>query len=86
MLAFSRILYDEEMLIVFNDSTTSVDEEYICVDRRLNPEGSVFQFCYGETGKIHVLKNEDGSRHFVKVRLNPGQFVILANKIRGKED
>lgn len=80
LLAFSRILYDEEMLIVYNDSLTHEDEEYIGVDTHLNPEGSVFRFCYGADGKIHVLKNEDGTRHFIKIKLNPGQFVILTNK------
>jgi alpha-amylase len=79
MLAFSRILYDQEILIVYNDSTTNEDEEYICVDRHLNPEGSFFRFCYGGTGKIHVLKNEDGDRRFVKLRLKPAQFVVLTN-------
>ena len=79
MLAFSRILYDEEMLIVYNDSLTNEDEEYIVVDRHLNPEGKPFRFCYGDKGKVHVLKNEDGSRHFVKVKLMPSQFVILTN-------
>lgn len=80
MLSFSRILYDEEMLIVYNDSLTNDDEEYIAVDRHLNPEGSVFRFFYGDEGKIHVLKNEDGSRHFVKLNLKPAQFVILSNR------
>jgi glycosidase len=80
LLAFSRILYDEEMLIAYNDSLTNDDEEYIVVDRHLNPEGSAFRFCYGGNGKIHVLKNEDGSRHFIKLQLAPGQFVILTNR------
>jgi len=80
MLSFSRILYDEEMLIVYNDSLTQDDEEYIAVDRYLNPEGSVFRYCYGGRGKIHVLKNEGDSRHFLKIRLKPGQFVVLTNQ------
>ncbi len=80
MLAFSRILFDQEILIVYNHSLTSDDEEYIGVDSHLNPEGSVFRFCYGDHGKIHVLKDEDGRRHFVKIKLKPGQFVILTNK------
>jgi glycosidase len=80
LLAFSRILYDQEMLIIYNDSLTEEDEEYIGVDRHLNPDGSEFRFYYGGHGKIHVLKNEDGSRHFIKIKLNPGQFVILSNK------
>lgn len=79
MLAFSRILYDEEMVIAYNDSLTTEDEEYISVDRHLNPEGSVFRFCYGDKGKVHVLKNEDGSRNFIKLILKPGQFVVLTN-------
>lgn len=79
MLAFSRILYDEEMVIVYNDSLINTDEEYIGVDRHLNPEGSAFRFCYGDKGKVHVFKNEDGSRHFIKLTLQPGQFVILSN-------
>jgi glycosidase len=82
MLSFSRILYDEEMLIVYNDSVTNSDEEYIVVDRHLNPESSVFRFCYGDSGKVHVLKSEDGSRHFVRVNLRPCQFVILTNRAR----
>jgi alpha-amylase len=80
MLPFSRILYDEEMLVVYNSSLTNDDEEYIAVDRHLNPEGSVFRYCYGDKGKVHVLKNEDASRHFVKLKLKPAQFVILSNR------
>lgn len=80
MLAFSRILYDEETLIVYNDSLTNEDQEYIEVDRHLNPEGAVFRYCYGGKGKVHVLKNEDGSRHFIKLKLDPARFVILNNK------
>lgn len=80
LLAFSRILYDEEMIIAYNDSLAVEDEEYIAVDRYLNPEGAVFRYCYGGHGKVHVLKNEDGTRHFIKLRLSPGQFVILSNR------
>jgi glycosidase len=83
MLAFSRILYDEEMVIVYNSSLVHEDEEYIVVDSRLNQEGSVFRYCYGEQGKIHVLKDEDGSRHFIKIKLKPAQFVILTNRNSG---
>jgi glycosidase len=84
MISFSRILYDEEVLVVYNDSLSNEDEEYIGVDRHLNPEGTAFKFQYGGKGKIHVLKNEDGSCHFVKLRLKPGQFVVLSNRIEQK--
>ncbi len=80
MLAFSRILYDEEILIVYNSSTQHEDEEYIGIDSHLNAEGSVFRYVYGGKGKIHVLKNEDGSRHFIKVKLRPSEFIVLTNQ------
>lgn len=80
MLPFSRILYDEEMVIVYNSSLLHDDEEYISVDRHLNSEGAVFRYIYGGTGKVHVLKDEDGSRHFIKLKLRPAQFVILTNQ------
>lgn len=81
MLAFSRILYDEELTVVYNGSLTHDDEEYIDVDRHINPEGSTFRYIYGNKGKIHVLKNEDGTHHFIKVTLKPGQFVVLTNQM-----
>jgi len=80
MLAFSRVLHDQEMLFIYNDSLTNEDEEYICVDRYINPEGSVFRYIHGGKGKIHVLKDEDATHHFIKVALQPGQFVLLANE------
>jgi glycosidase len=80
LLAFSRILYDEEIIVAYNDSLTEYDEEYIAVDRYLNPPGSTFKMFYGGRGRLHVLKNEDGSRHFIKLRLAPTQFVVLANR------
>lgn len=80
MIAFSRILYDEEILVVYNESLNNADEEYIMIDKELNPEGSWFGFCYGGHGKLQVFKNEDDSRHFIKLNLNPTQFVILSNR------
>lgn len=79
MLAFSRILFQEEIVTVYNDSTDHEDEEYICVDRNINPVGSVFRFIYGGKGKVHVLCNDDETRHFIKIKLRPMQFVILTN-------
>ncbi|MDN3670529.1 alpha-amylase family glycosyl hydrolase [Echinicola jeungdonensis] len=80
LLAFSRVLYDEEMVIAYNTSTNLEIEGYITVQREINPEGSVFRFVFGGKGKIHVLKDEKDSRHFLKLRLAPTQFVILSNQ------
>lgn len=78
-LAFSRVLYDEEMLIVYNESATDEVEQYVTIDTRLNLEGAFFRYIYGSRGKVHVLGNEEGSRHFVKLKLQPSQFVILCS-------
>ena len=80
LLAFSRVLYDHEMVVAYNSSLTEQDEEYILVDPLLNPAGSVFVFVYGREGSVHVLANEQGNRHFIRLRLDPGQFAILSNK------
>jgi alpha-amylase len=80
LLAFSRVLYDEEMVVAYNSSLTLEDEEYIEVDPNINQEGRVLKFIYGQIGKTHVLKSEDGKRHFIKIKLAPTQFVILTNK------
>lgn len=80
MLAFSRVLYDEEIVVIYNDSLTQEDEEYICVDKHLNPMGTVFRYCYGGRGKIRVLQDQEGTRHFLKIKLSPTQFVILSNQ------
>lgn len=79
LLAFSRVLYDEEFVVAYNISLTQPDEEYILVDPLLNPEGSKFCFVYGGQGHVSVLRNEEGNRHFIKLRLAAGQFVILSN-------
>lgn len=80
LLAFSRVLYDHEMVIAYNSSLVEQDEEYVRVDPLLNPQGSVFTFIYGQSGSVNVLTNEEGNRHFIKLRLAPAQFVILSNK------
>jgi len=80
LLAFSRVLYDEEFVIAYNISLTQTDVEYILVDPLLNPEGSKFHFVYGARGHLSVLRNEEGNRHFIKLNLAPDQFVILSNE------
>ena len=79
LLAFSRVLYDQEIVVAYNTSLHDPDEEYVLVDPLLNPEGSKFKFLYGQSGHISVLRNEEGNRHFIKLRLEPSQFVILTN-------
>jgi hypothetical protein len=49
----------------------------VIVDSMLHPEPSQMQFLYGKTGSVRVQTAPTGAR-FVKLDLDPFQFVILA--------
>jgi len=74
-LAFSRILYPDEILVAYNVGEKPRHDSII-VDAELNADGSSMQFLYGGTGTVPVRTAQDGSR-FVKLDLQPHQFVIL---------
>jgi glycosidase len=76
LIAFSRVLHDEELLIAYNTSPAETCEEFVTVGNKRFGE---FRFIYGGTGKIKVETNSEGNKHFLKLKLNPMQFVILAN-------
>jgi alpha-amylase len=74
-LAFSRILYPQEVLVAYNvDSNTRHDR--VIVDATLHKPGSTMRFLYGGTGTVPVSVAADGSC-FVKLDLVSHQFVIL---------
>ena len=70
------MLHDEEILVAYNISTNEVREELVTVGNRGTGD---FRFIYGDTGKVHVVTNVDINKNFVKLKLNPMQFVILTN-------
>jgi hypothetical protein len=74
-LAFSRILYPDEILVAYNVENNTRHDSVI-VDSELRANGSTMQFLYGGTGTVPVRTASDGSR-FVKLDLAPHQFVIL---------
>jgi len=74
-LAFSRILYPNEILVAYNVEDNDRHDSVI-VDSTLHPDGSSMRFLYGGTGTIPVGTAKDGTR-FVKLDLTPHQFVIL---------
>ncbi|MBS1976802.1 MAG: alpha-amylase [Bacteroidetes bacterium] len=80
IISFSRVLFDEEILVVFNSSPTFEREEYIEVDGHINEEGNTFHFLYGGEGEVHILKTQDPHHHFVRLLLKPCQFVLLSNR------
>jgi glycosidase len=75
-LAFSRLLYPQEVLVAYNVSNEARHDRVI-VDATLHPEPSALTFLYGKSGSIPVQTASSGAR-FVKLDLDPHQFVILA--------
>jgi alpha-amylase len=75
-LAFSRVLYPNEVLVAYNVSGADRHDSVI-VDAVLHPDGSSMKFLHGGTGTLPVRTAADGSR-FVKLDLAAHQFVILA--------
>jgi glycosidase len=74
-LAFSRMLYPDEILVAYNVSNAARGDGVI-VDATLHADGSTMKFLYGGAGTVPVQTAADGSR-FVKLNLAPLQFVIL---------
>jgi len=75
-LAFSRMLYPREILVAYNVSDQTRNDRVI-VDATLHPEPSQMNFLYGKSGTIPVQTAQSGAR-FVKLDLDPHQFVIMA--------
>ena len=74
-LAFSRILYPQEVLVAYNVSDQA-RHDAIVVDSVLHPDPSMMSFLYGGVGAVPVQTATDGTR-FVHLDLAPHQFVIL---------
>ena len=75
-LAFSRLLYGEEVLVCYNVSANPRND-YVIVDSILHPDASTMSLLYGGVGTIPVSTAADGSRR-VQVNLPGYGFVILA--------
>jgi alpha-amylase len=76
-LAFSRILYPQEVLIAYNVSGHA-RHDAIVVDSALHPEPSTMTFLYGngEGGPVPVQTAADGTR-CIHLDPAPHEFVIL---------
>jgi alpha-amylase len=76
VLAFSRLLADREVLVVYNTSTTSRLSASVLVDWDLNRPGDRLHFLFGGSGDVEVKDAPSGPR-CVAVDLEPMQFAIL---------
>ncbi len=75
-LAFSRLLYPQEILVAYNVSGQP-RADCVIVDATLHPDPSQMTFLYGKAGTLPVQSAPSGAR-FVKLELDPHRFVILA--------
>jgi alpha-amylase len=75
-LAFSRLLYGQEVLVAYNTSAAARSDR-IVVDATLHPDLSQMTFLYGKPGQVQVQTASTGAR-FVQLDLAPYQFAILA--------
>jgi hypothetical protein len=83
-LAFSRVLFNEEIVVAYNSSTSDAKVEYIKIDYRINKNSKKMQNIYGLENDVEVLKpkNDENQLQFIKWDLKPMQFVILKRVVR----
>jgi alpha-amylase len=74
LLAFSRILFDDEIIVAYNISSTRLKTEYIQVE--LNGSNT-FRFLIGDSGTLPIHSTEDRQANYIQLNLKPLQFVIL---------
>jgi alpha-amylase len=74
-LAFSRVLYAQEVLVAYNVSANPRND-CVVIDATLRQDGDTLNFLYGATGSVVARTATNGTR-FVQLNLAPHQFVIL---------
>jgi len=78
LIAFSRILHDAEVLVVYNTSPHHAQAGFVVVDTELNRQVSGFKFRYGGEGEVPLVGDPpDPVPRCVALRLLPMQFVVL---------
>ena len=74
LFAFSRILFDEEIVVAYNTSSTETKAECVQVE---GDGGDTFTYLFGGAGDVRVYSTADAQTRFVKLQLKPCQFIIL---------
>jgi glycosidase len=74
-LAFSRLLYGQEILVAYNVSA-SPRTDRVVVDASIHQQGDTMAFLYGDHGVVQVDQAPDGTCS-VQLNLTGHQFVIL---------
>ena len=82
-LAFSRVLFNEEIVVAYNSSTSDAKVEYVNVDYRINKLSKCMENIYGYdccVDILHPIDSKDKIR-FIRLQLKPMQFVILKSSV-----
>jgi alpha-amylase len=74
-LAFSRVLYPQEVLVAYNVSA-SRRNDCVVVDATLHRDGEQLNYLYGGAGSVAARTAGNGTR-YVQLDLAPHQFVVL---------
>src|SRR6266853_1121103 len=74
-LAFSRLLYGQEVLVAYNVSGER-RQDCVLVDASLHRKGDAMTYLYGDLGSRTLDQADDGTL-YVRLPLEPHQFVIL---------
>lgn len=74
LLAFSRLLFDEEIVVAFNASAHKTKTEYIQVESN----GSIrYQFLFGGAGTVPIESTENKQVCYIKLTMRPLHFILL---------
>lgn len=79
VLAFSRLFFNEEVLVVYNTAVADAKEEYVLVDPVINKDKQQMRYIYGRHCgvDIELVQGGDSSSRCIKLYLEPKQLVIL---------
>lgn len=80
-LAFSRILFDQEVVFIYNSSNSEAKEECILIDGPLNETRDLMKTVYGSKchAPIHHCNQPGHEKSYIKLYLRPMELVILKN-------
>lgn len=79
LLAFSRVLFDREIIVAYNTSTTEKKDSCVIVTKRPKQRAQYFRYIYGDSGRVNISESNDGEKRFMRLKLKPMQFVILSD-------
>lgn len=79
-LAFSRVLFNQEIMIVYNTSSSESKMDFVEVDYRINKGKKCMKPLYGYENCVDIISGRNEiKKRYIRLYLQPNQFVILEN-------